>query len=376
MSSRRYAVNDQVFRVLNAQSAYALGFFCADGNIFIRRRGTNTEHRFNLTNTDRDILFRIRDVLGSTHPIGQLKGTRKPCYHLTICCRTLVESLMALGLTPRKSKTLLWPEIPRALVGHFIRGYFDGDGWSESFPNSTSVRPLRIGFVSGSKRFIVGLRQVLAKVVGKRTRKGKAVGAIQHQRNEYGSAYALRYQGTNACAVCDLMYRDAGKLFIRRKRTQYERWKAAEVDRDRWSAEQLAMMKREYPRTPTVDLAEKLNKSVDCLLAQARRMNLRKKRRACAICGIPGHLRTTCSRSNGRLTNEQRKAKQAGRKYRARPTVPNKTAAKLTWKHVNAIRRSYMVGRITGNALAAKYGVTTGAISMIVRNKTWVVAFP
>lgn len=45
--------------------------------------------------------------------------------------------------------------------------------------------------------------------------------------------------------------------------------------------------------------------------------------------------------------------------------------ARLTWKDVREIRQDYVPGIVTHKMLASKYGVTTGAISSIIRKITW-----
>jgi hypothetical protein len=45
--------------------------------------------------------------------------------------------------------------------------------------------------------------------------------------------------------------------------------------------------------------------------------------------------------------------------------------AKLQWPHVRAIRERYATGGVTQQQLADEYGVTVGAISLIVRRLAW-----
>ena len=40
----------------------------------------------------------------------------------------MAQSLIKLGCVPRKSLIITLPSIPKNLMHHFIRGYFDGDG--------------------------------------------------------------------------------------------------------------------------------------------------------------------------------------------------------------------------------------------------------
>lgn len=58
-------------------------------------------------------------------------------YSCGIGSQKMVRDLIALGIKPRKSYDLQWPNIPDAYAIPFLLGYFDGDG---SF-SSRSSRP-------------------------------------------------------------------------------------------------------------------------------------------------------------------------------------------------------------------------------------------
>ena len=61
--------------------------------------------------------------------------------------------LIKQGCVPKKSLILTYPtteQVPKELTRHFIRGYFDGDGWFTNTPNS-----FQVGWI-GTKEFISG----------------------------------------------------------------------------------------------------------------------------------------------------------------------------------------------------------------------------
>lgn len=68
------------------------------------------------------------------------------------------QDLINLGCVPKKSLILTFPseeQIPKKLIKHFIRGYFDGDGW---FTNTEKC--FQVGII-GTENFISGfLKQV------------------------------------------------------------------------------------------------------------------------------------------------------------------------------------------------------------------------
>ncbi len=357
---QRYFVDENAFNRLTPATAYVLGFIYADGNVFTRKRGGSVEYRLTIANIDKPLLNQIRTVLRSAHPLGKFKSGVNTCYHLTIGNRPLVESLISLGVTPRKSKTIQWPNLAPDLVPHFVRGYFDGDGWAVT--PQAGGRALSIGFVSGSQTFLVRLSRELSGITRFTNSRGKLTGQVEHQSNDSGAAYTLRYTGQDAGAICALMYAHAGDLYMRRKRERYDIWLAAMTESVQWGENDLETMRQCYATTATEELATRLGKSVESILSQARRMRITKSKRGCAVCGKPGHVRTTCPIA-GNMPD--------GRELESHPKQKQKPAAKLTWRKVRAIRRKWAKGNMTGHELANLYQLTPGAISMIVNNKSW-----
>jgi hypothetical protein len=118
------AVRRDYFRVIDsAEKAYWLGFIAADGCVYIGGR----QHTLRLDLQPRDLhwLERFRDIIAPEMHITQ-HGTRS--FSFGIGSQELVADLLALGITPRKSNTLEWPNVPEAHVIPFLLGYFDGDG--------------------------------------------------------------------------------------------------------------------------------------------------------------------------------------------------------------------------------------------------------
>ena len=107
--------------------AYVLGFFTADGNMIRNKRGA---HFIEFQITDRDLLYKIREILKSSHRISTRKRRIrcKDCYRLQIGSKEIFSDLLKLGLTPNKSKTINLPFVPDKYFSDFVRGYFDGDG--------------------------------------------------------------------------------------------------------------------------------------------------------------------------------------------------------------------------------------------------------
>jgi hypothetical protein len=115
------------------EKAYWLGFLSADGCIVATPAHPEGNHlAVKLAERDKSHLVKLRKALTATAKVctGMQGGFGKPTPYasLTVHSRELVDSLLALGLTPRKSATVEPWDGPPDLMPHFWRGLFDGDG--------------------------------------------------------------------------------------------------------------------------------------------------------------------------------------------------------------------------------------------------------
>lgn len=131
---RLYTDNLSAFTSVDDEiSAYVLGFFYADASI--ESAGKKHKVDVSLAYKDYDHLCRIRDWISSSRPIKERKvrcnGKVYSACRLTVSSKVIVDRLILLGCFPNKSLTLVFPtedQVPRNLLHHFMRGYFDGDG--------------------------------------------------------------------------------------------------------------------------------------------------------------------------------------------------------------------------------------------------------
>ena len=81
--------------------------------------------------------------------------------YLEVYNKTFVNGLIKQGCTPKKSKILQFPKIPKQLHPHFIRGYFDGDG--SVFMGKSGYNKGKWGFsiASGSEDFLLTLKNLM-----------------------------------------------------------------------------------------------------------------------------------------------------------------------------------------------------------------------
>lgn len=142
------------------------------------------------------------------HTIRISKKTGKifnnnPKYGIQINSKKVIEDLNKLGCGKRKSLTLTFPSfdiVPEPLFHHFIRGYFDGDGWF-SFPT--------FGIIS-SDEFCFGMQKFLWNQLNINSYLHKAgkVSRLQiHKHHDISKIY-------------DYLYRDA-TIFLERKKMKF-----------------------------------------------------------------------------------------------------------------------------------------------------------
>jgi len=215
----RRELNHDFFKKWSPEMAYVLGYFAADGSMVRNQRGA---HFIEFTTVDPTLLSQVRKAVQSNHLISTRtrNDTKwKMQYRLQIGSKRWFESLSELGFTPAKSKKLCLPPTPKKYFGHFVRGYFDGDGsvhfnryWSKWHKKRVWVFTSR--FTSGCRLFLVNLHRKLCShglLGGYITRKTKG--------------FELVFSRHDSLALHRLMYHTApiSPLYLPRKRHKLER---------------------------------------------------------------------------------------------------------------------------------------------------------
>lgn len=194
--------------------SYILGFLFADGNIIYTKRGT---WFWALQITDKDILEEIKTIICSSHAISLKKKVenQKQTYRLQVGSKDMCADLIRLGLTERKSKTLLFPQVPKKYFPDFLRGYFDGDGgvWVgvKNKHRKNKIHALATSFTSGSPDFLVSLRKILINY-------GISLGSFVKKERGYDLKYSIK----DSLILYKIMYNGSCPLFLKRKRDKFE----------------------------------------------------------------------------------------------------------------------------------------------------------
>lgn len=193
--------------------AYVLGYFAADGSMYRNKRGSCYVA---FTSTDKVLLNTVKKIMKASNEVEVYKAMQKNWnlrYTLQIGSKKIFARLLRLGFTPKKSLTLKYPPVPDKLLGHFLRGYFDGDGcatftYCKRKNRNNLQKVLNIRIRCGNKKFIQTLQDKLTRI----THIGK--GGLYFQ----SSTYLLVYSAKDVIKLYSFMYPRLDVPCLKRKR--------------------------------------------------------------------------------------------------------------------------------------------------------------
>lgn len=214
--------NEHIFQKIDTEEkAYWLGFLYADGYTTVNRH----EVGLSLAIKDIDHLKKFNKFLSyskglniqESHQFGSksnLNSKGEEMYMVKTAIRNinLWTDLNNAGCIPNKSLILTFPSqdiLPKQLILHFIRGYFDGDGTLGIYKHSVSNPTLEesLMFV-GTKPFLEKVQEYLGK------------GFLMQKTNCNKLTYRLSYSTTKANKAARLMY-DNATIYLKRKYNIY-----------------------------------------------------------------------------------------------------------------------------------------------------------
>lgn len=228
------------FSTFTQESCYWAGFIAADGYI---RNGVGIElsaidinHLIKLcrfVGREEDLYFRTRCIDDKVRKYVSL--------HLR--SKQIADDLEKLfNIVPRKSLILEPPNLPKEMLRHFIRGYFDGDG-SVGWHKYNNIP--RICFCSGSEKFITWIFDILHEELedlGNRT--------VKKRKNS--KVKTLSFSGKSAQVILDWMYGGDNITYLDRKFNKFTEYK------DRFEGKHNSRKnKREAVLSEMIDLYDK-----------------------------------------------------------------------------------------------------------------------
>lgn len=210
--------NIDFFKKWSAEMAYILGYFAADGSMYINPRGAKY---ITFSSTDREMLEKVRWGFNSKHKISLKKRNNKnwqDSYTLQIGSKEMYRDLVKLGFMQNKAHRFHLPKVPNKYMNHFIRGYFDGDGsvtygyFRRKDRNYKMTPYVLTCFASANPTFLNEISSILMKNVNM----GK--GSI------YKKGGHLNYSKMDSIKLFKYMYKDVPMaLYLGRKYNKFKK---------------------------------------------------------------------------------------------------------------------------------------------------------
>jgi intein-encoded DNA endonuclease-like protein len=200
----RYDIN--FFDKYNKSSCYWAGFILADGCI----RSERSTLAVHLAIKDYSHLEKMAQAISFT---GAIEKNKTACRLSTNGKWHPAALKKNFSITPRKSLTASWPNIPKKYWSHFIRGIMDGDGCV-----SQSSCPT-VSFV-GTATLMNSLRAIFYEE-GVRLKSKNDYPSLQQTS---ANAYHISYSGQNAKLILNWIYADSDESTrLTRKYELYEK---------------------------------------------------------------------------------------------------------------------------------------------------------
>lgn len=195
-------VDETIFETIDTEEkAYWLGFLYADGYV------NDKQVELALKAEDLEHIKKFKNFMKSEHKISYKENAN--AYRITICSSKIASDLRALGCVQAKSLILTFPteqQVPKHLIHHFMRGYFDGDGCI-----SYGQGQYRLS-VLGTSDFLDEYENYILNTLNRTNR---------NKRKPNGSALSIQYAGTEQVyKIYNFLYKDA-TIYLKRKYNKF-----------------------------------------------------------------------------------------------------------------------------------------------------------
>lgn len=216
--NRLYYIDGKTFDIIDTQDkAYWWGFLYADSSI--NKRSLT----LGLKRADEHHIIKLKEFLKSEHPVRQriaiVNGTKYLKSQLSVTDEHMVNRLRELGIIayrpyPDKVTSNLSPH----LVSHWIRGYFDGDGYVAPLKNKKGTKQGSIKIL-GQTILLQWVRYIFHTYC--QTNIEQKIRNAGHSQK----MWTLDYSGRKQCErIGDFLYKDAN-IFLERKHIRFLEYK-------------------------------------------------------------------------------------------------------------------------------------------------------
>lgn len=229
-TQRIYNIDENCFEDINHNNSHILGLFYSDGWL-----NKNISVNIGLAEQDYNVLENLKIILKSDYPLyltsksgsdvklpdGSVVKRKQSIYRLTIQHPKIIQDLLKLGLTQRKSwNNFGLPNIPKQFLNSFILGYFEGDGWLSIYQDKTKKNKSIKWGILGQENFISELQKFLLKELNVEL----VIEKVPKKRESHNQLYALTTcKLSNLIKIYKWLYKDASFAMIRK----HKKWEDA-----------------------------------------------------------------------------------------------------------------------------------------------------
>lgn len=211
---QRRTADESFFKTWTPAMAWVLGIMYTDGCLG-KPTGTST-CSIAIGQKEPELLQKVLALMKSNAKVTFRpgRGISGALYTIRIANAEIYADLQRLGLTPAKSLTLQFPDIPHDCVRHFIRGCWDGDG--SVYLEKKRAIPCA-SYVSGSKDFI-------ERLVGHLVKLGLPARIIHKIVRSENPSYYFRYTRQQCTKLYHILYGDVdASIYLSRKHDAFKR---------------------------------------------------------------------------------------------------------------------------------------------------------
>ncbi len=196
---RKVSINENFFNFWSPEMAWVLGVIFTDGHF--GKANSKGIKRLYIAQKEPELLEKIRRLMNSKHKIMINNQTNKKSkiHYFSFTNKKIYLSLIKLGLIPKKSLKLKFPDMPEEYLRHFLRGCWDGDG--SFYYEYGKPRKIRADYVSGSYDFIVEFVAHLERLCG--------IDKINiYKKHKNNTCFYIKLGAPNAIKLFPVFYKD------------------------------------------------------------------------------------------------------------------------------------------------------------------------
>ena len=193
-----------------------LGFLMGDGNV-TRRLNSQPVIRLQISVKDSYLLYILKEALGVSNKIEYY--ARDNTNTLRFHSSRMASDLEKYGIVPNKTGKERFPydKIPDTLIHHFLRGFFDADGWFSIANYKTKIK-FMVGWAKNIK-MLNDIKNYLNNNINGLT--DVKIHEYSEDKGYKGYAMLLYTKRQNVLDIAKFLYKDA-TLYLDRKRKVYE----------------------------------------------------------------------------------------------------------------------------------------------------------